>query len=144
MYDDVTPKKWREISETACISPAEFAAAAFTAGKSCIVNGGRLAVRAFSTLSVSGNTAVCVGVCKGADTMSVTVRQTLEKRGPFRIWHRVYGAQWGTMDFGRAVVMQNTRPCLDSGTYRLKTVFTLMNSVGETETITACSSEENL
>ena len=124
------------------ISPCTYAAAA------PVDNGVapcyEIATSASSTLSISGTTATCISRCNGVSTVSITAVQTLQKQGLLWIWSAVDGAEWTeTVSLG-SIGMSNTKTNLSSGTYRLKSVFTLTNSSGETETITVYSTEEEL
>lgn len=98
-----------------------------------------------SNLSVSGKTAYCTSVVGGKKTVSITVEQTLEKySGWFAIWNDVDGAYWSKTFNQITISFSNTKSGLASGTYRLKSVFTLTNSSGKTETITIYSQEKSV
>lgn len=100
--------------------------------------------KATSELSISGQTAYCTSKTDG-DAISITVEQTLEKHsGWLWIWDDVENASWSKTVNSSSVSLSNTASDLDSGTYRLKSVFTLTNSNGKTETITVYSSEKNV
>ena len=98
---------------------------------------------AISTLTISGKTAKCESKLIGhSDVKSCKVVQTLEKKWGLWIWNEVDGASWTKTVDTRAISLVNTKSGLDSGTYRLKSVFTLTNSSGKSETITVYSDEE--
>lgn len=98
-----------------------------------------------SNLSVSGKTAYCTSVVGGKKAVSITVEQTLEKySGWFAIWNEVDGAYWSKTFTQSTISFSNTKSGLASGTYRLKSVFTLTNSSGKTETITIYSKEKSV
>ena len=81
-------------------------------------------------------------VC-GTGAVSITVEQTLEKYSDwFWIWDDVDGAHWTETDNRNNITVVNTKGSLSNGTYRLKSVFTLTNSSGKTETITIYSVEK--
>lgn len=99
---------------------------------------------ASSRLSISGQTAYCTSETEG-DAVSITVEQTLEKySGWFWIWNNVDGANWTKTVNLNSISMSNTKSGLSSGTYRLKSVFTLTSSSGKTETITVYSEEKKV
>ena len=102
-----------------------------------------IARSADSYLSIASNTASCTSGCEGPSTVTkITVEQTLEKHsGWFWIWNNVDGASWTSTKYSSACTVTNTKSGLTSGTYRVKSVFTLTNSSGQTETITVYSSE---
>ena len=98
-----------------------------------------------SKLTISGQTANCQSDADGFDTVSITVEQTLEKySGWFWIWNNVDGASWTKTVNTNSISMSNSKSGLSSGTYRLKSVFTLTSSSGKTETITIYSAEKSI
>lgn len=104
-----------------------------------------IAYNVTSSLSISGNTAYCTSKSDGINAVSITVEQTLEKySGWFAIWNAVDGASWTKTVNKKTISVSNTKGGLSSGTYRLKSVFTLTRSDGETETITIYSSEKTV
>lgn len=104
-----------------------------------------IAKYAVSRLSISGQTAYCTSETDGYDAVSITVEQTLEKySGWFWIWNDVDGASWTETINESTISVSNTKSGLSSGKYRLKSVFTLTNSDGKTETITIYSSEKTV
>lgn len=100
--------------------------------------------RAESLLTIMSNSAECSSDCEGfSNVVQISVEQTLEKySGWFWIWNEVEEANWNTTNRGSSIFVNNTRSGLTSGTYRLKSVFTLTNSSGKTETITVYSDEK--
>lgn len=94
-----------------------------------------------STLIISGTTASCKSTVKGKSVKSISAEQTLEKFWGLWIWNEVDGGYWTKSVNSSILIMNNNKNKLDSGTYRLKTVFTLTSTSGETETITVYSEE---
>ena len=99
---------------------------------------------ATSSLSISGTTAYCTSTAKGTDAVSITVEQTLQKQGFLWLWYGVDGASWKTTVNKSSISFSNTKSGLSSGKYRLKSVFTLTDSTGKTETITVYSAEKSI
>lgn len=98
-----------------------------------------------SRLYISEQTATCRSDADGCNVVSITVEQTLEKySGWFWIWNNVDGANWTKTVNLNSISMSNTKSGLSSGTYRLKSVFTLTSSSGKTETITVYSEEKKV
>lgn len=98
-----------------------------------------------SILYVSLNTAECTSKCTGAsNVVQITVEQTLQKFWGLWIWNDVDGVSWSTTKSGSYASVVNTKSGLSSGTYRLKSVFTLTTSDGKSETITIYSDEETI
>lgn len=99
---------------------------------------------ATSSLSISGTTAYCTSTASGLGVVSITVEQTLQKQGFLWLWYGVDGASWKTTVNKSSISVSNTKSGLSSGKYRLKSVFTLTDSTGKTETITVYSAEKNV
>lgn len=98
-----------------------------------------------STLSISGTTAVCESTCKGdPDVTKIVAVQTLEKQGFLWFWDTYDNTTWTKTVYSNNLTMSNTKYGLDSGNYRLKTVFTLTDKQGKTETITVYSDEASV
>ncbi len=98
-----------------------------------------------SYLTITSSTAECKSVCEGmAGVTQITVEHTLEKHWGLWIWNEVDGASWTKTVDTRAISLVNTKSGLDSGTYRLKSVFTLKSSSGEPEVITIYSEEKSI
>ena len=94
-----------------------------------------------SVLTIYGTTATCLSKING-QSVKITAEQTLEKYWGLWIWTSVDGANWTKTVNSSTLTMSNTKSGLASGTYRLKTVFTLTDSSGKSETITVYSSEK--
>lgn len=92
--------------------------------------------RPTSELSISGATASCDSRINGINCVKITAEQTLEKYWGLWIWTSVDGTSWTKTVNSSTLTMSNTKSGLASGTYRLKTVFTLTDSSGKSETIT--------
>ena len=98
-----------------------------------------------SALSISGSTAKCTSSAFAATASTISATQTLEKySGWFWIWDPVSGATWSDSENSNSILMYNTKSGLSSGKYRLKTVFTVTSTSGQTETVTIYSSEETV
>ena len=104
-----------------------------------------VADQAYSDIEIVGNKAECVSRAYGDQIVKITVEQTLEKySGWFWIWNNVDGASWTKTVNMNTIRLSNTKSGLTSGTYRLKSVFTLTSSSGKTETITIYSAEKTV
>jgi hypothetical protein len=104
-----------------------------------------IAYNSTSSLTINDKMAYCISKAKGNNVVSITVEQTLEKySGWFAIWNVVDGAYWSKTFTQSTISFSNTKSGLASGTYRLKSVFTLTNSSGKTETITIYSQEKSV
>lgn len=97
-----------------------------------------------SNLTIQNGTAECTSIAKGTDAVSITVAQTLQKHWGLWIWNDVEGAEWTRTVDRNSIRLSTTKQDLDKGTYRLKSVFTLTDKDGKSETITIYSNEENL
>ncbi len=101
-----------------------------------------LANSTYSTLSIRNNQATLdSGVDGDTCVVSVSATQTLEKFVALWIWSPVSGASWSKSKSGKSLEMHNQATLYESGTYRVKTVFTLTSNTGSTETITVYSNE---
>lgn len=101
-----------------------------------------IAKNAYSELNIVGTTAECISQASGDNTAKITVVQTLEKySGWFWIWNDVDGAVWSKTVNSGSIRLVNTKSGLAGGKYRVKSVFTLMDKQGKTETITIYSDE---
>ena len=96
-----------------------------------------------SGLTISGTTATCLSKINGK-CVKITAEQTLEKYWGLWIWTSVDNAHWTKTVNSNTLTMSNTKNGLSSGKYRLKTVFTLTDSSGKSETITVYSSEKTI
>ena len=97
-----------------------------------------------SKLNIDGlNTAICKSafVDSNSNIYSITAEQTLEKHWAFGIFLSVVEADWEKTVYTDNLSMKNYKYNLDSGTYRLKTVFTVTMINGQTEKITVYSCE---
>lgn len=98
-----------------------------------------------SMLYISSNSAECISRCtSSSDVVQITVEQTLQKFWGLWVWNDVDGALWTATERGSSISAVNTKNGLTSGTYRMKSVFTLTSSSGETETITVYSEEKTI
>ncbi len=98
-----------------------------------------------SLLHISANSAECTSNCTGSsDIVQINVEQTLQKFWGLWVWNDVDGANWSRTRNGSFVSAINTKSGLSTGTYRLKSVFTLTSSNGKTETITVYSEEKTI
>ena len=99
-----------------------------------------------SNLTISGNTANCKSTFSDTTNNIKTVKivQTLEKHWAFGLFFAVSGGSFektvstGQTDFTSKVFS------LDSGTYRLKSDFTVTLISGESDTFTVYSSEKTV
>lgn len=104
-----------------------------------------IAYNPYSDLSISGQTAYCSSVSDSTNAVKITVQQTLQKySGLLWIWNDVDGAKWSSSVNRNSITVYNSKSGLSSGKYRLKSVFTLTSSNGETETITIYSEEKTV
>lgn len=95
-----------------------------------------------SDLSVTGTTATCISRVNGlSGVIKITINQYLQKQGFLWIWSTYDGAEWSKTEYTDSLSAVITKSSLTTGKYRLKSVFTLTNKDGETETITVYSGE---
>ena len=99
---------------------------------------------ACSDLRLSGSNATCKSNASSGSAVKITAEQYLQKQGLFWIWSTYNGAEWSKTVNTNTIIISNTKSGLESGTYRLKTVFTLTDSNGKTETITVYSNEKTV
>lgn len=98
-----------------------------------------------SLLYISSNAAECTSNCTGtSDIVNISVEQTLQSFWGLWIWNDVDGANWTKTKSGNSISLVSNKSGLTSGTYRVKSVFTLTSSSGETETITIYSEEKTV
>lgn len=103
------------------------------------------AYNAWTELSINGTTADLASNVRGySDVVEITAEQTLQKQGFLWIWSTYDGAEWTKTVYSNTLTMSNTKSGLSNGTYRLKTVFTLTDKQGKTETITVYSDEKSV
>lgn len=95
-----------------------------------------------STLTTSGTTATCKSTAKGYynETTKIVFKQTLQKKNSSGGWNDVTNATWTSTVYNYQGSTTNHKYSLSSGTYRLKTVFTVYAGTSY-ETITKYSSE---
>jgi len=91
-----------------------------------------------STLEISGCKANCLSNVSGKSVVEVTAVQTLEKQDGAK-WYPVEGASWESTVKSSVIAVSNTKSDLETGKYRLKTVFALTDKYGKTETVTIYS-----
>lgn len=97
-----------------------------------------------SLLSVSGTTASCESKASGLPSVTkIVVVQTLERHWAFGLFFGVDGASWTKTVNSNSATAINKKYNLGSGTYRLKTEFTLYSGT-QSETITAYSPEKTI
>lgn len=103
------------------------------------------AADAKSMLYINGTTATCESSARGdSDVVKITAVQTLQRQGFLWIWSTYDGAEWTKTVNTNVITMSNTKTGLSGGKYRLKTVFTLTDKNGKTETITVYSDEKSV
>lgn len=103
------------------------------------------ALNAYSSLTVSSNTAKCGSNCEGdSDVVQISALQTLQKYWGLWIWNDVEDASWSDTVSLNKFSMHNSKSGLSSGTYRVATTFTLTTSSGKTETFTVYSAEKTI
>ncbi len=100
----------------------------------------------YSSLSISGKKATCISVYRSLsdDCSSITAVQTLEKHSWFIFWDTVGDECKTTVTNKGSLSFTNYKDNLGSGTYRVKTVFTVVLKNGTSESITVYSSEEKV
>ncbi len=99
-----------------------------------------MAAETVSELSINGTTATCKSSVNGyPDVVEITAVQYLEKQGFLWIWDTYDDTTWTKTVYSNVLTMSNTKTGLANGKYRLRTVFTLTDKNGESETITVDS-----
>lgn len=96
---------------------------------------------AWSELCINGSTASCDSYVDGDSAVMITAEQYLQKQGILWIWSTYDGTEWTETEEASFILMSNTKSGLTRGKYRLKTVFTLTDQNGKTETIKVYSEE---
>ena len=96
-----------------------------------------------STLTISGTTATCLSKATGyyGETTKITISQTLQKKNSSGDWE--YVDSWIETDDGYIGSATNYKYNLSSGTYRLKSVFTVYAG-SDSETVEKCSFEKTV
>lgn len=98
-----------------------------------------------SFLSISGTTATCVSEYTDAVSVkSVSVVQTLEKHAYFWTWDTIGDAATKTGSNVKNLSLTSTKTGLASGTYRVKSVFTVELSDGRTQSVDVYSAERKV
>ncbi len=97
-----------------------------------------------SELNIVGTSAECRSRANGDDAVSITVEQTLQKYWGLWIWNDVEGAEWTRTVDRNSIYLTSSKSGLDSGTYRVKSVFTLTDKNGKSEKITIYSNEQKV
>ncbi len=101
-----------------------------------------LAMDAKSYLDISGTTATCISQTDGmSGVVKIVIDQYLQKQGFLWIWSTYDGAEWSETKYLDSHAIINTKSGLTSGKYRLKSIFTLTDKNGDTETFTVYSDE---
>ena len=96
-------------------------------------------------LNITSNSAECTSSCvSSSDVVQITVEQTLQKFWGLWVWNDVDGASWTATEHGSSICLMSNKSGLTSGTYRVKSVFTLTSSSGKSETITIYSEEKTI
>lgn len=104
-----------------------------------------IANSAYSRLTIVGTKAECISQARGENAVKINVEQTLQKySGWLWFWDDVNSVPWIKTENSNSIYFLNTKSGLDSGTYRVKSVFTLTDKNGKTETITAYSDEKQV
>lgn len=96
---------------------------------------------ALSELRFDGLNALCGSRVECNYAVTVTAEQYLQKQGILWTWSTYDGAEWEETVEGSMISISEIKSGLTSGKYRLKTIFTLTDQVGRTETIKVCSEE---
>lgn len=98
-----------------------------------------------SYLSITNGQATCKSSYSesNGNTASVKITQSLEKHSFLWFWDTV-GGEWTTNSKKSSVSFTNYESGLASGTYRVKSVFTVTTTSGQTETVTVYSAEKTI
>lgn len=91
-----------------------------------------------STIDIFAASATCTSSTKGKNIKTISAVQTLEKYNGSS-WDAVKDASWTSSVNSKSIYVSNSKSGLSSGKYRLKTVFTLTDNDGKTETVTVYS-----
>lgn len=95
-----------------------------------------------SSLVISGSTATCNSSYEGGDVVkSVKVVQSLEKHSYLWVWDRFGSEITKTETDTDSLSCVNIKTGITSGTYRVKSVFTVTLYDGRSETFTIYSNE---
>lgn len=98
-----------------------------------------------STLTISNKRAICISTYQSTDDecASITVVQTLEKHSWWVFWDTVGDECTKTVYTGN-LSFTNYKDNLESGTYRVKTEFSVTLKNGKSETVTVYSDEKEV
>lgn len=96
--------------------------------------------QAKSTLEISGKSATCKSSLTGMTSVTkISATQYLEKKNGTK-WETISGGTWSDSVNSSSLTMSNSKSNLSSGTYRLRTVFTVYCG-NNYETVEKVSSE---
>ena len=99
-------------------------------------------ISASSNMTAYGSTLTCTSVASASNVSAITATQTIEVySGYLWLWSAVPGIQWTQSSTYSPISMTNTASGMSSGTYRLKTDFTVTTKSGKSENCTVYSSE---
>lgn len=106
----------------------------------------QITTSASSMLGFNGTTAECVSKATGFNTTAkITVEQTMQKLNSWLWrWDDVEDAHWTRTEEDSAIHLLSYKSDVPKGRYRLKSVFTVTDKNGKTETITVYSADERL
>lgn len=127
-----------------CITPVTQATAAAAEPYSIVSPLYEIAQSAYSGLFVNELTATCKSNTSSNSAVKITAEQYLQKQGFLWTWSTYDGAEWTKTVNANTISMSNSKSGLESGKYRLKTVFTITDKNGKTETITVYSDEKSV
>lgn len=99
------------------------------------------AADALSLLYFDGTTMTCISkITAFTNVTSITIEQTLQKQGALWIWSKYdKESEWTETVYDSSARVCNEKTDLESGKYRLKSVFTLKTDSGKSEKITIYS-----
>ncbi len=98
--------------------------------------------KANSVISIEGTSLLCSSKVSALQSVTkIKAVQTIEKHWALGIFVALDGVRWTKECDEDSMAMENRKPDMPSGTYRLVTDFTVTNSDGRTETVTVYSSE---
>lgn len=102
-----------------------------------------IAVNPLSLITINGTTITCRSSVNG-DAVKISCVTTLEKYWGLWIWNEVENATWTDTVNSTRLSARHYKYNAESGTYRLKSEFTLTDSKGVSETITIYSDEDTV
>lgn len=108
-----------------------------------IIDEYQIAERLNSVLSISSTTAT-YSSSGNIISGSMTVEHTLQKHWGLWIWDDVANSTFSKSVNYNNIYLCSTKSGLESGTYRVKSTFTMTNSSGQTEVVTIYSSEKTV